>query len=142
MAEKVRPLWFKDGINFECTGCGDCCRSPEGEDGFVYLNGDEIEAISKYLKLDKKTFLKEYTEKRSTGIVVRDPQLDCIFMKDNRCEIYEVRPAQCRTWPFWEIALVKRNWESKVLTVCPGIGKGRHYSLEEIKKISEELSPL
>ena len=35
--------WFKDGLRFQCTGCGDCCT---GAPGFVWVNGQEIAALA------------------------------------------------------------------------------------------------
>jgi len=27
---------------------------------------------------------------------------DCIFLESTGCRVYPARPAQCRTYPFWE----------------------------------------
>ena len=37
--------WYKDGLRFTCTQCGDCCS---GGPGFVWLNTDEIRQIAEY----------------------------------------------------------------------------------------------
>ena len=48
------------------------------------------------------------------------------------CVIYPVRPAQCRTWPFWESNLRSRkNWDS-IAEGCPGIGRGPLIGVDEI----------
>ncbi|MCH7590938.1 YkgJ family cysteine cluster protein [PVC group bacterium] len=40
----------------------------------------------------------------------------CIFLKDNRCQIYKVRPGQCRNYPF--------NWSrEETLMTCEGVKK-------------------
>ena len=36
-------LWYKDGLQFTCSQCGDCCT---GAPGFVWVNGDEIRALA------------------------------------------------------------------------------------------------
>ena len=41
MSDKV---WFKKGLRFECTGCGDCCT---GAPGFVWVNSEEIRGLAK-----------------------------------------------------------------------------------------------
>jgi len=40
------------------------------------------------------------------------------------CRVYEARPAQCRSWPFWsENVESEGTWEvTKIL--CPGSGEG------------------
>ncbi len=134
--------WYKNGIRFECTGCGDCCKCKPGEEGYVYLSGDDVCAISKCLGIAENIFLEKYTERRLQSLVLKDWNRDCLFLKENKCEIYEARPSQCRTWPFWEIALVPKNWRSKVEGVCPGVGRGKIFSKEEIDHISQNLSNL
>ncbi len=27
---------------------------------------------------------------------------DCIFLKDKKCMVYQARPVQCRTYPWWK----------------------------------------
>ena len=48
---------------------------------------------------------------------------DCIFWKDG-CTVYQARPLQCRTFPFWESVVVSPEaWEA-VGKECPGINSG------------------
>ncbi len=40
---------------------------------------------------------------------------------------------QCRTWPFWDGNLASHeNWQ-RASGRCPGIGRGRKFTLEEIE---------
>ena len=39
----VSEPWFREGLKFACTGCGDCCT---GEPGYVWVNKAEIEAMA------------------------------------------------------------------------------------------------
>jgi Fe-S-cluster containining protein len=55
---------------------------------------------------------------------------DCIFWK-NGCSVYEARPLQCRTFPFWPSILRSAgSWEA---VSCPGRGKGALHSMKEIE---------
>ncbi len=137
-----REKWYKNGIRFECTGCGDCCRCKPGEEGYVYLSADDISAISAFLKISEEDFKNQYTVRKGQNIVIKDFTKDCLFLKDGKCTIYEVRPPQCRTWPFWEICLTPRAWREKVEGACKGIGRGKLYSKEEIDHISQNISNL
>ncbi len=58
---------------------------------------------------------------------------DCIFWDAQAgCTVYPARPVQCRTWPFWsENVETPKDWEG-ITRVCPGSGKGRLYSVDEI----------
>ena len=68
----------------------------------------------------------------------------CVFLKDGGCSVYDYRPLQCRTYPFWGIHLVDRDRWSRAAASCPGIGQGRLWSREEIDKCldSRDHDPL
>ncbi|MGA1869565.1 MAG: YkgJ family cysteine cluster protein [bacterium] len=124
-----RPYFFDSGLHFECQRCGVCCT---GEPGIVYVSPSEITRISNFLGLSQATFIKKYLYPfRDSYSIREDPKGNCYFYK-NGCTIYPVRPAQCKSYPFWFHNLrSEESWE-KVSTECPGIGKGRLYKKEEI----------
>jgi Fe-S-cluster containining protein len=46
---------------------------------------------------------------------------DCVFLKEKKCTIYEVRPVQCQTFPWWPGNLQsKERWNSAAAS-CEGI---------------------
>ena len=58
------------------------------------------------------------------------PGFDCIFWQ-NGCTVYQYRPLQCRTFPFWESILGSQEaWEN---LSCKGAGKGSLHSREYIE---------
>lgn len=59
------------------------------------------------------------------------------MLKEGKCTIYEVRPLQCRTYPFWHQNLINQKIWDKEKDHCPGIGKGRRYTKEEIESIAD-----
>jgi len=127
--------WYRDGIDFDCTGCATCC-SDHGEYAYVYLTDRDFLAISDLLGISTSTFYDEYCvyEGGLTHLKMKGP--DCPFLKDKKCTVYEARPHQCRTWPFWPANLEQETWEKEVKPFCPGIGKGKHYTAEEITRIA------
>jgi hypothetical protein len=61
----------------------------------------------------------------------------CTLLDDRgHCTAYPVRPRQCRTWPFWPANLGRTTWETEVIGLCPGVGQGRWYSLEEVRLVA------
>lgn len=56
----------------------------------------------------------------------------CVFFENNRCQIYEARPLQCRTWPFWFGNMRSKAKWLEAAACCPGIGQGRLFTKEEI----------
>ena len=50
------------------------------------------------------------------------------------CTIYEGRPTQCRTWPFWpEVVTRGRSW-NKAARDCPGMNDGPLHAPEKIRE--------
>jgi len=113
--------WYKKGLYFKCLkDCASCCT---GAPGYVWLNDSEIEKIAKYLKLSKIDFLKKYTRQIGKKISLKEnfKNYDCCFLKDKKCQIYDARPKQCKTYPFWKSNLKSsKNWEDEK-KYCPGI---------------------
>lgn len=145
----IQP-WFSDGLQFECNGCGDCCT---GETGFVWINEVEIARAAEYLKTTPEEFAKAYCRKVYGRVSLKEKrpnakgEYDCIFLRampaepgpDGKphvkriCDIYPVRPLQCRTFPFWEGPLDSRkDWDRTGMTRCPGINIGRKWTAQEI----------
>jgi uncharacterized protein len=127
--------WYKKGLRFTCTGCGQCCT---GEPGFVWLSDEEIHEIATYLKISNKEFLRLYTRSifGKTSLIETRKENDCIFLKEKKCQIYNVRPKQCRTFPWWKENLQSlENWK-ETAERCEGINHpdAPLISFDEIEK--------
>jgi uncharacterized protein len=131
-----KPFW-EEGIRFECQGSGKCCTS-RGTYGYVYLSLEDRKRLAKTLKMKTQAFTKEHCETTDGLFHLKDPRGDCVFLKGAQCTVYEGRPTQCRTWPFWPENMNPRAWRRDVVNFCPGIGKGKLYSPEDIQKILEQ----
>jgi uncharacterized protein len=90
----------------KCAECGGkCCR---GESGNIWVNKDEIKSIANFLKVTEnqleKGCLKSISGKFSVKDIALNGERVCFFfdMDKQNCSIYDVRPTQCRTFPFWE----------------------------------------
>jgi len=130
---KPRVPWFAAGIRFECQRCGKCCR---GEPGFVWVTRVEIERMAGHLNMPRETFARKYVRREGTRLSLKErANGDCVLW-DKRCTVYECRPVQCRTFPFWKHALKSRAAFRQTSQSCPGIGKGRLYTCEEILAIA------
>jgi Fe-S-cluster containining protein len=135
------PPWFAGGLSFECTCCGNCCT---GGEGAVWFDDDEGRAMARTLGMDFPEFLVRYTRviegHRSLNEHLTGWGHDCVFLDRETipgkaiCKVYEARPRQCRTWPFWpELVRNENAWsKAKRNTPCPGMGQGRLFTVEEI----------
>ncbi len=126
--------WYKEGLRFECTQCGDCCT---GAPGYVWVNQEEIEALAATVGEDTERFEEKYV--RRIGVrrsLVEYSNGDCVFFdgKARRCTVYAARPRQCRTWPFWDSNLKRPEDWASTCSVCPGSGKGKLYQIDFIEE--------
>ncbi len=135
--------WYRDGLRFECTQCGNCCTGPPG---YVWFDEDEGRRMAALLKLDYQAFLTQYARRLRGGRwSLREQEteygFDCTFLDRESvpgkalCSIYQARPAQCKTWPFWPDSLRSKNsWaQTKQRTPCPGMGAGELVPIERIR---------
>jgi len=129
-----KEFWAKDGLRFECTGCGDCCT---GAPGYVWVNGAEIRALAKAVGLSVEEF--EATYIRKVGVrrsLIEYDNGDCVLFdtEQRHCMAYDARPRQCRTWPFWDsTAGTEDDWE-ETCRECPDCGRGPLIPAEEIAR--------
>jgi Fe-S-cluster containining protein len=120
---------FAEGLSFSCCRCSSCCR---GAPGFVFLTASDLARLLTLYSLDFPSFFRGYcvivdtgignalslAEKRSEG-----GSYDCILW-ENGCSVYENRPIQCSTYPFWPTILEsKESWLAERGS-CLGIGMG------------------
>ncbi|MBF0196749.1 MAG: YkgJ family cysteine cluster protein [Planctomycetes bacterium] len=130
---------YERGLAFECQkDCCDCCG---GGPGYVWLEDEDVSKITKHLGISEDEFLQKYTKDVDGRLSFKDLKEDnwnCIMLKNGRCTIYELRPIQCRTYPFWAQNIISADAWQETKEECPGIGKGRVYSIDEILSIVRE----
>ena len=105
-----------------CTSCGGrCCR---GRGGYVWLSWEELETMAAARGMSVGLFAKHYARRAQGRLslqerVLHGEHLCCFFDHAARsCLIYEQRPAQCRSFPFWERF---KTSPQELLRECPGV---------------------
>ena len=133
--------WYADGLEFECTMCGACCT---GDPGVVRFSDQEAKGIARRLGVTVASFLERFTHhigggRRSLNEVETEHGFDCVFLDRNTmpgkavCSLYEDRPLQCRTFPWWPENLKSpRSWQ-RVAKSCEGVGRGQMVPISEIR---------
>jgi Fe-S-cluster containining protein len=132
--------WYSDGLQFQCTGCGDCCT---GAPGYVWVNQAEIDALAQRLGMEVDAFERKYVREVGVRRTLKERKnYDCVFLdaETRKCTVYEHRPRQCRTWPFWNSNLKSPEAWQQTCEVCPGSGKGKLYSIELIEQQREVIN--
>ncbi|RDU67022.1 zinc/iron-chelating domain-containing protein [Helicobacter didelphidarum] len=94
----------------KCSECGGkCCY---GESGYIFVTIHEMKTIAKFLNISLEELALKYVKKVGYrfSFIEKDCQeqfngVSCIFFNETtkECNIYSVRPKQCRTFPFWNI---------------------------------------
>jgi Fe-S-cluster containining protein len=127
-AEKS-PVYAR-GLRFSCTRCSVCCRF---ESGFVFLSKKDAALLGAALNMGYSEFMDAYcrwipSENGDFQLSLKEKSnYDCIFWAKEPvegCAVYDKRPLQCRSFPFWpSIVNNKKKWEMSARS-CPGMGKG------------------
>lgn len=131
-------LWYRDGLRFTCTQCGRCCG---GAPGHVWISEVEIDRLAERMGLDGEAFRRRYTRRvRGRGVsLVEHKNYDCVFFDSARgCTVYEDRPLQCRTWPFWRPNLASEEDWQEASEECPGMDHGHHHDAAQITAVACE----
>lgn len=118
--ETNRSIWFQEGLKFKCTGCGKCCT---GSPGYVYLSSLDLEKLAAHFQMSEEEFCNKYTRyvDGQYALLEEPVSYDCVFFKDKRCTVYEARPVQCRTFPWWIHHLREPQDWAEAAQRCEGI---------------------
>lgn len=107
-------------FTFACRRSGNCCAIPGG---IVRVTDAEAAALATHLGLTRAAFVSRYLQ--PDGVRLKDGLGNrCVFLQDGAeasCGVYEVRPAKCRSFPFWPELLHDPELLRLVERTCPGI---------------------
>ncbi|HDZ5372483.1 TPA: YkgJ family cysteine cluster protein [Campylobacter jejuni] len=106
-----------------CEKCGGKCCT--GESGNIFASKEELEALRKHLNLESKEFAEKYLRKVGFKMSFKEVECEdgfaCIFFDTQKrnCSIYDFRPKQCRTFPFWEYFKThQKELEKECIGIC------------------------
>jgi Fe-S-cluster containining protein len=152
--------WYAEGLHFSCTQCGNCCT---GGPGYVWISIEEVVRLAEHLKLSPEQVVERYCRKIDGKFSLkerrnREGTYDCIFLKEEKppkalpnargevdqvplpvkkCSVYDARPLQCRTWPFWPENLSSRTRWNDSGRRCPGINEGRKFTRRQVEAVCD-----
>jgi Fe-S-cluster containining protein len=116
----------------------------------VFLSEKDVHLLADALKMKYNEFIEVYCRWIPYGDGVEKLSLkelsnyDCIFWKNGGCSVYESRPLQCRTFPFWQSVLNSEAAWNGTKETCPGMGQGTLHSKDEIisRLLARESEPI
>jgi Fe-S-cluster containining protein len=93
-----------------------------GSDGYVWVKPDEVRALAELLGMTVHAFGTRYVRRVGARLALVDgPGGDCVFLSAKTCSVYEARPVQCRTYPWWSDNLADPGAWGVAATQCEGI---------------------
>ena len=111
----------------DCTACANCCREVAPT-----LSQNDVERLAGHLGTSSSEFVSRYLQQAESTEdfpwIMR--QRPCPFLKDNRCAVYEYRPANCRDYPY----LDKPDFTARTLSMI-----GRLSECPVVFEVWEEL---
>jgi Fe-S-cluster containining protein len=138
--------WYAGGLRFKCTECGKCCT---GASGSVYLSQEDLERLAAHFRRPVGAFVRKNTQMLHGRRALQNRDSgDCIFLNGKTCSVYEARPVQCRSFPWWNSNLRDPESWQEAAKDCEGIEHpaGQVFSFAEIREQADleaenELTP-
>lgn len=154
---QTESTWYSTGLHFTCTQCGNCCT---GGPGYVWITEEEIAKLAAELKLSVPETMRKFCRKIGERYSLKEHRnsaglYDCVFLKEipaepaadgqiplpkRVCTIYNARPLQCRTWPFWAGNLASPESWTRAGDRCPGLNNGRKFTKKQIEAVRDSAS--
>jgi len=101
-----------------CLDCANCCRVAQ-----PVFEKPDINRIARHMNMSSADFIKKYLKPEPDyGYFTK--KLPCVFLgDDNKCSIYEVRPAGCRTYPPAKLRLSPEQLDviHDNIGICPAV---------------------
>ena len=96
------------------------------------MRPEEVRKMADHLGIMPEEFIRRYVRREALRLSLKERSNgDCVLW-NRGCAVYEMRPGQCRNFPFWRDVLRSRGIFREVARGCPGVGKGRLYDREDI----------
>jgi Fe-S-cluster containining protein len=126
-----------NNVFFECSKCGLCCGDTREKTRHILLLASEANLISTKTFLPKQEFAKETMGKTPYCYEMKKAdEGKCVFLKENQCSIYDLRPLICRFYPFELKFDADKNLHVFNFTFeCPTIGKGKLVTLKDFEEL-------
>ncbi len=88
----------------------------------MFIERKEVSGIASVLGISPGRFMREYSDSYHCSLRLKgDYKEPCIFLEKNRCLIYEERPSQCRTFPFWGEICKYPEKVKELISYCRGV---------------------
>ena len=134
--------FYDSGLYFSCKRCSACCRY---DSGFVYLSENDILKLTAALEMERNALINKYCRwvpdwQGNEVLSLREKNNNDCILWENGCIVYNARPLQCVTFPFWESVVVSAHAWAMAASGCPGMNSGELHTKSEIdEKINKHI---
>jgi Fe-S-cluster containining protein len=124
-------------MQFECIKCGLCCGDTKQKTRHILLLESEAEKIASHTCQLITDFSVEINDNYPYVYEMKkSSEGKCVFLKDNQCIIYSLRPLICVCYPFeLKFNEDKRMYNFDFTVECPGINQGKFLDKTDFKRL-------
>ena len=105
---------------FACQRSGNCCRVGHGR---VWIEEQHLPIYAELIGATEQGFVARNVVQVGARLSLQE-RADgrCVLLDgNNQCTVYEHRPEQCRTFPYWPELLTNPQALERAARYCPGI---------------------
>jgi Fe-S-cluster containining protein len=134
--EEILKFDYPKKIRFKCERCALCCGDTKDRVRRILLLEVEAKSISQKTRRIVEDFAEKLDGFEPYIYMMRKAKNGkCVFLKDDLCTIYQIRPVICRFYPFE----LKEGEHCKHVFAytyeCPAIGKGPYLEKRYFEKL-------
>jgi hypothetical protein len=126
---RVSAITKRVWAGIDCTTCANCCKEVKPT-----FSEEDVARLSGRLGVARQEFIDAHLQKTKPG--QENPwttcTLPCPFLKENKCSVYEDRPADCRNYPY----LYESDLVFRMMSMI-----GRTFTCPIVYEVMEELKP-
>jgi len=128
---------YPSNLRFDCNRCGLCCGDTEQKTRHILLLKSEAQQIATEKSNSIANFCTEIADKSPYSYEMKKSvEGKCVFLKENQCAIYPLRPLICMFYPFQLTFDKDRNVHVFDFTIeCPLINHGRTLCEEDFERL-------
>jgi Fe-S-cluster containining protein len=120
---KLDVIFHKEHVKafqkIDCLGCANCCKTTS-----PIFRDIDVKRLSKDLRMTEKKFISEYLHQdEEDDYVLNFAPCPFLDLSDNKCTVYESRPAACRDYPHTDRKNMYQILDLTVknIDVCPAV---------------------
>jgi Fe-S-cluster containining protein len=134
------PFEYPRRLHFQCDKCALCCGDTKERVRMILLLKSEAHRI----RLGTRRNLDEFAD-RIEGFepyvysMKKTLKGNCLFLDNNLCSIYDLRPLVCKFYPFELKDSGKNKYVFKASNECPRLGTGNVLKEEIFERLFKEF---